>query len=96
MPVCEANRVFRWQDKLYQFRVLSNGLACTPRFFTKLLNPVFAREDGMECFPYLDDSFIIADSLEKCEETIFTLRGLLEKLGFVIHQEKSELVPQSS
>ena len=32
---------------------MPNGLACAPRFFTKILNPVFAklREDGLEIHP---------------------------------------------
>ena len=86
---------FRWGDQLLQFRVLPNGLACAPRFFTKLLVPIYAtlRERGCECFPYIDDSFIVADSAEKCEDTTRQLQGLLENLGFVIHLKKSETTP---
>ena len=40
---------FRWGNVLYQFRVLPNGFACAPRFFTKILNPVSASlRDSLE------------------------------------------------
>ena len=86
---------FRWKGSLYQFRVLPNGLACAPRFFTKLLVPAYAtlREEGHECFPYIDDSFVVADSFRKCQESIEKLENMLESLGFVVHPEKSEFVP---
>ena len=32
----------KWHGKLYQLTRLPNGLACVPRYFTKLLKPVFA------------------------------------------------------
>ena len=55
---------FIWGDCLYQFRCLPNGLVCAPRFFTKLLTPVFAKARlmGYDCFPFIDDSFIAADT----------------------------------
>ena len=62
VPVAEVHRKFlrfRWGGELYQFRVLPNGLACAPRIFTKILNLIFAylREQGVEAFQYIDDSF---------------------------------------
>ena len=64
----------------------------------KLLTPIYAtlREKGFECFPYIDDSFIIADTEQKCRETVEELKDLLEILGFVIHQGKSILCPTQS
>ena len=98
VPVAQEFRKllrFIWQDRLYQFKVLPNGLACAPRIFTKLLAPVFAklREEGVETFPYIDDSFLVADSYEECARGLRKLRDLLESLGFVIHQEKSIVYP---
>ena len=54
---------FYWKGMLYQFVALPNGLACAPRFFTKIMSPLFAkaREEGVECFQYIDDVFIIAE-----------------------------------
>ena len=73
---------FHWKGGLYQFWVLPNGLACAPRFFTKIMNPVFAtlREEGHECFQYIDDSFVVADSFEKCKESVQVLSKTLEDL----------------
>ena len=98
VPVNEDQRRFlrfRWSEKVYQFRVLPNGLACAPRFFTKILVPVYAklREQGLECFPYIDDSFVIADTIEKCAKTVIRLANLLTSLGFVVHETKSVFTP---
>ena len=86
---------FKWRDRLYEFRVLPNGLACAPRFFTKILSPVFAklREEGLEGFPYIDDSFVVSDDPETCRQSLQKLRSTLEDLGFVIHGTKSVFDP---
>ena len=86
---------FKWEGVTYQFTCMPNGLACAPRFFTKLLNPVFAllRNDGHETFQYIDDSFVVADTKEECIESVTALCNLLQKLGFIIHEEKSILNP---
>ena len=88
---------FRWNGCLCQYKAMPNGLACAPRYFTKILNPVFAqlRSQGHEVFQYLDDSFVVADSKEKCEESLQALCKVLEDLGFVIHRDKSILQPTS-
>ena len=86
---------FRWDDTLYQYKAMPNGLSCAPRFFTKILNPVFAhlRDKGHEVFQYLDDSFVVADTEEKCQESLQVLSETLTKLGFVVHDSKSILSP---
>ena len=86
---------FKWNGLIYQFTCMPNGLACAPRFFTKLLNPVFAhlRNQGHETFQYIDDSFIVADTKEDCIQSVTALCDLLQSLGFVIHQDKSILEP---
>ena len=101
VPIREDQRCylrFRWGNRLFQFKVLPNGLACAPRIFTKLLKPVFAslRERGLECFPYIDDSFVIADDKDTCQYALTELKDLLERLGFVVHPVKSELTPKRS
>ena len=32
---------FFWNDELYEFRCMPNGLSCAPRIFTKILKPIF-------------------------------------------------------
>ena len=78
---------FRWNDTLFEYQVLSNGLSSGPRFVTKILNPIFAylRKQGIEVFVYIDDTFIIADSKEKCQEGINKDLYVLQDLGFFIN-----------
>ena len=86
---------FNWEDTLYKFTCLPNGLSCAPRMFTKLLKPVFStlRKKGHVSSPYLDDSFLIADTYEECVQNVRDTLTLLTKLGFIIHKDKSQLRP---
>ena len=86
---------FRWNGLLYQYKAMPNGLACAPRYFTKILNPIFAhlRQQGHEVFQYLDDSFVVADSKQKCHDSLLALCTTLSDLGFVVHNDKSVLEP---
>ena len=98
VPIAEGFRKylrFFWGGKLYQFVGMPNGLSSAPRLFTKLLAPVYAelRELGHECFPYIDDSFVVADSQVECVESLSALCGMLDSLGFVVHEKKSALEP---
>lgn len=88
---------FRWKGKLFQFAALPNGLACAPRLFTKLLNPVFAffRSKGWSCFQYIDDSIILDESKERCESVTLQIAKQLEELGFFIHVKKSKMIPST-
>ena len=49
---------FYWRGILYHFSRLPMGLACAPRFFTKLLKPVFSalRSFGFLSVIYIDDT----------------------------------------
>ena len=47
------------------------------------------RERGHKTFPYIDHSFIVGDTNEKCARTVMELSMELEKLGFVVHPDKS-------
>lgn len=86
---------FRWQGKLFQFDAMPNGLACAPRVFTKIMLPVFAfvREQKGNCFHYIDDSFVIDEKYDTCQEILKFLAQTLDDLGFVIHDEKSVTQP---
>lgn len=86
---------FEWEGKLYAFKVLPNGFSAGPRYFTKLLKPVFAklRAQGHLSVGYIDDIYLQGASRHECENNVLATKSLLEKLGFVIHMTKSELVP---
>lgn len=87
---------FCWNGQLFKFRGMPNGLTSAPRTFTKILIPVFSylRELGHECFGYIDDTFIVADSYDEAFQSCQQLAINLDRLGFVIHEGKSVMTPQ--
>ena len=86
---------FVWKDTLYKFTALPNGLASCPRLFTKLLKPVMAHlhKLGFISTIFIDDSLLIAHSEAECIRNLTASLALFEKLGFVIHPDKSVLRP---
>ena len=86
---------FLWKRKLYQFTRLTQGLACAPRVFTKLLKPVYAhlRLNGHVSSGYLDDSFLEGDTTEACSSNVQDTLTLLGDLGFCPNLDKSVVQP---
>lgn len=86
---------FQWEDKLYEYTCLPNGLAVCPRVFTKLLKPIFSKlgAKGHTMFPYIDDVFVLADNKSNCQLAVEDLQIELECSGFQVHTEKSVLTP---
>ena len=80
---------------LFQFTVLPNGLACAPRMLTKLLKPVYAtlRQQGVQIVGYIDDSFIVHESLSACALHTRKVWDLLTELGFLVNVEKLVVSP---
>ena len=98
IPVVTAHRRFLrfdWQDVLYQFNVLPNGLSSAPRVFTKILKPVYAylRQRGHIVSGYIDDSFIMSNSFDSCVDSVDCTAILLTSLGFCINVSKSVTCP---
>ena len=73
---------FEWKGTLYQFVCFPNGLALCPRKFTKLLKPVFSflRQQGHISVPYIDDSWLTADSFHLCIRNVIDTVTLLDKV----------------
>ena len=86
---------FKWQEKIYQFTCLPNGVAEGPRLFTKLMKPIFAtlREKGHIIASFIDDTLISHSSFAGCCESVHATVDLLRKMGFCINDGKSVLVP---
>jgi hypothetical protein len=86
---------FQWEGSVYEFLVLSFGLAPAPKVFTKIMKiPLAAlRRINIRLVLYLDDFLLMGQSLDEIlmarDSTIF----LLESLGFVINYKKSILNP---
>ena len=86
---------FEWNENLYEFNALPNGLALAPRKFTRLLKPVFAklRESGHVSTSFLDDSLLIGRTPLECMRNVIDTTKLFDSLGFVIHPTKSVFLP---
>jgi hypothetical protein len=98
VPIAESDRKylkFCWDNNLYHFNVLPNGLSSGPRLFTKILKPPFAklRSLGFVITGYIDDSLLVAQSREQAAKAAHVSATFLEKLGFIIHKEKSIFTP---
>ena len=89
---------FEWDQKLYQFCGLPQGIGCSPRIFTKLMRvPLsFLRKMGINVLAYLDDFIIIADSYESCLRDTQKCIAVLQNLGYIVNFEKSSLTPAQS
>jgi len=88
---------FVWNDQLYQFSCLPNGLSSAPRLFTKLMKPIFAklRQEGFVSVYYLDDIWLMGRSVIECCDNVSATRELLSQAGFLINFEKSEMNPSN-
>lgn len=86
---------FQFNDSLYEFNCLPFGLNVAPLVFTKLMKPVvtYLRSKGFISVIYLDDIWLMATSYERCLENIQITKNLLTKLGFIINEQKSKLIP---
>ena len=80
---------------MYEFVCFPNGLAPCPRQSTKLLKPVFSslRKLGHISVVYIDDTWLTSEDYISCVTNIAETITLLDRLGFVIHPEKSILIP---
>ena len=87
---------FKHRNELYQFTALPNGYTEGPRKFTKIMKPPLAllrRIHSVLVADYIDDLITMAIKKEKCLANIDLIVGLLDKLGFIIHPEKSIFEP---
>lgn len=89
---------FIWNGYLYQFTCLPNGLTSAPRWFTKIMKPIFSRlrNQGLLSVYYLDDCWLSGRSADECKHNVNKTHELLEKAGFLINEKKSSLVPKQS
>ena len=84
-----------WKDKIYEYSCLPSGAACAPRFFTKLLKPVYAkfRQLGHKNSGYIHDTLLLADTKKECESNVRDTVSAMTDVGFLIHENKSVFEP---
>ena len=95
VPIKAEYRRFFFLNSNYQYTRFPNGLSNCPRYFTKLMKPVYAtlRSQGYLSTSFIDDSYLQGNTLEECTENVAKTVELLDSLGFIIHKEKSVLKP---
>ena len=88
---------FSLGDNIFQFRVMPMGSSSSPRIFTRLIKVLkgWAQSRGMKIHQYLDD-WVVYGARDQVRLQTLQLRQMLMALGFVINQEKSELVPSQT
>ena len=86
---------FVWRGALFEYQVLPNGLSPAPRFFTKILKPLYADmgRKGHVSFPYIDDSFVMGKTKHICKVAVDDLVLGFKNLGFQVNEDKSVLEP---
>ena len=85
---------FLCNSKLLKLVVLPNGFSSRYRKFIKLTKPPLAmlRVQGYTVAIYINDIIAIDQSFEKCLLTFVETINLLQKLGFVMHPDKSKFI----
>ena len=85
-------------DDLFQFTCMPNGYGPAIRFFTKISKASFGhlRSLGHNSVVYVDDSYLQGETYQVCLDNISDTIKLLRELGFVIHTEKSVLIPSQT
>lgn len=80
----------------YQFKALPFGLNIAPQVFTRVVKAALLpmREQGIKMIAYLDDICIVAKTEEQAREQGTQVVTHLQKLGFIINQKKTCLVPK--
>lgn len=101
VPIKESDKkylCFHFDNKIFYFNVLPFGLSSAPYVFTKIMKPVvsYLRKLGYLSVVYLDDWAIIGNTKEDCYKNIQATRDLLQKLGFIINIDKSQLEPKQT
>lgn len=87
---------FTFEDKVYQFTCLANGISSAPRTFTKLLKIPLShlrQKHNIIITAYLDDLLLIADNPKRLLQDLDITQTLLNSLGFTISPKKSAVWP---
>ena len=87
---------FHLQGRSYQFKALPFGLSTAPMDFTVVAKKVklMALQRGIRIHQYLDEWLVTDSSPNTCLQHTQTLVTLCQDLGWLVNQEKSELVPK--
>jgi hypothetical protein len=88
---------FGWKAHLFSFCVLLFGLSPAPKVFTSLTRFIKAKlgAKGIRIIFYINNILILGSSFNICLKNTLEAFYLLIDAGFVIHWEKSSLIPST-
>lgn len=86
---------FQWRNQYYQYNFLPFGLAVFLWIFTKLVRPTieYLKKREIRILAYMDDFILMASTLQQAISQRKVFLGTLQKLGWFISIEKSNLLP---
>ena len=86
---------FLWEFPL-KFIAVLNDYGPAMRAFTNLMKPPFSflRSEGRLSVIYVGNCYLHGDSFAKCAENVISTIEVLERLGFYIKIDKSEIIPK--
>ena len=94
-PTARKYLRFTHLQEVYQFKALPFGLTSAPREFSRVTETLgaIAHRQSINLHLYLDDWLLRARSFQRCRQDTATTLRQTNSLGFIINEEKSELVP---
>ena len=86
---------FNFENSLFQYVCYPNRLGPCPRRFTKITSVPMSviRKQGHPICRYIDDFILVKLSFEASMQATLSTAELFMTLGFVVHPEKSQLIP---
>ena len=99
IPIRKSDRKylrFYWQDNLYQYTCLPNGLSSGPRKFTKIMKPALSTLHirGHIVSGHLDDFYLQGKTQHDCSLNLIDTIKLFTKLGLLlVHFDKCTFLP---
>ena len=87
---------FRWKNNIYKWNVLCFGWSLSPYYFCKIVREFvgYLRSNGLRIVSYVDDFILAASKLVIDNHSKFAVYEL-KQFGFIINEQKSDLVPSS-
>ena len=98
IPIRKSDRKylrFYWQDNLYQYTCLPNGLSSGPRKFIKIMKPALSTLHirGHIVSSHLDDFHLQGKTQHDCSLNLIDTIKLFTQLGLLVHFDKCTFLP---
>jgi transcriptional regulator of met regulon len=83
------------EDKVFQFQGACFGMSTLPQQWQSVMKVFLKkwRNQGLQCWVYLDDILLVANSPQMVQKQLAKMLEDLENSGMVVNQKKSQLMP---